>query len=184
MTSIIRTCTSCYQASDICCSPPGAAVPGCQPAWFAGVRVTEKDTVHTATGWNNTSLTERRDGAKISLSNEYRSPMASTSYPTANAGRWSTHTSPVLQVNDLLLSPPGSDIAGVSQVPYHAHTLSRTKNYISNPEQGKIFPNDSTCPMICSHARVNRLYITVFPNSPAPNPCSTTEIADKTHQIW
>ena len=135
--------------------------------------------------WMEPNFTHReKRRSKISLNNECRSPMASTSYPRANAGRWSTHTSPVLQVKDLLLSPPGSDIAGVSQVPYHAHTLGRTKNYISHPEQGKIFPNDSMCPMICSHARVNRLYITVFPNSPAPNPCSATEIADKTHQTW
>ena len=45
------------QASNSCCLPPEAAVPGYLPAaWFAGSRLTMKDTNHTGTGWNNTSL--------------------------------------------------------------------------------------------------------------------------------
>ena len=59
--------------------------------------------------------------SKISLSSEYGSPMASASCPTADAGRRSTHTPPVL-VKDPLLSPPGIDYSRrAGRVSYDAH---------------------------------------------------------------
>lgn len=92
------------------CLPPGRAAPGYQPTtWVAGLGVPKKDMTHTGAGWKNTS---QKRQSEISFNSEHWFPHGHWVSPCSRHGQWSADIPLVLQVEDPVPSPPGTDRAG------------------------------------------------------------------------
>lgn len=74
----------------------------------AGVRVAKKVTVHAdIDGTMHYSIKKRQ--RNISFSREYQSSVVGGSYTTTDARRWSVYTPSVLQAQNIISSPLGTD---------------------------------------------------------------------------
>lgn len=134
------------------CLPAGAVVPECQlPPQFSDVGVAKKGKSHKIE-WNN--IYSHGEETKQGLFSDcwQRASVLHgqwTSLGNPQAWRWSAHMPLVLQAQDLIPFPLGTDTAvRLTMYPLWHTCVIRREKYISGLDQGKILSKK------CAHHRL------------------------------